>query len=143
MKKETTEHRQVVIAAMVAVVTTLMILMLTAQKAHAIVEVTTLGDSAISHCGYVPAAPSDYTVRERNVRIIQTKLEKLGYSVGSYGIDGKYGKYTKAATTRFQEDYNLAANGKVEAETATILAYATHAHANVRRCKTEFKGFRS
>ena len=142
-KKETTEHRQVVIAAMIAVVTTLMIMMLTAQTAHAAVEVQTLGSSNIAHCGMLPAGADtqSYTKRSRNVRIIQRKLQALGYSVGDTGVDGIYGKNTKAATASFQGDYNLNVDSKVGQMTAVVLAYMTHSSPNVRRCK-DFVGMR-
>lgn len=144
MNKETTEHRQVVIAAMIAVAATLMIMMLTAQNAHATVEVTTLGGSSVSHCGILPAGAStdSYTKRERNVRIIQQKLRQLGYELGEPGIDGKYGTYSKAATASFQGDYNIAVDSKVGQLTAVMLAYLTHSAPNVRRCKTDFTALR-
>lgn len=138
MKRESTEHRQVVIAAMLAVAATLMIMMLTAQNAHASAKATTLGvGSKLAHCGMLPAgaATNDYTARERNVRIIQRKLTQLGYDVGTPGVDGRYGKFTKGATASFQGDYSLKQDTKIGRETAIMLAYASHPSANVRRCK--------
>ena len=41
------------------------------------------------------------------VRELQRKLEELGYSVGSTGIDGKYGPRTQRAVTAFKTDFNL------------------------------------
>jgi peptidoglycan hydrolase-like protein with peptidoglycan-binding domain len=41
------------------------------------------------------------------VRAIQTKLEELGYSVGSTGIDGKYGPRTSRAVKAFKQDNNI------------------------------------
>ena len=123
---------------MLAVAATLMIMMLTAQNAHAVVHVQTLGTgSKLAHCGVLPAGAftNDYTQRPRNVRIIQRKLTQLGYDVGAPGIDGRYGKYTKGATASFQEDYSLAKTHKVDRETALTLAYLSHPHVNVRRCK--------
>ena len=43
----------------------------------------------------------------------QTLLEKHGYSVGSYGIDGEFGKDTLAAVKAFQEDRGLKVDGIV------------------------------
>ena len=41
------------------------------------------------------------------VKGIQTKLEELGYSVGSTGIDGKYGPRTSRAVKAFKQDNNI------------------------------------
>jgi hypothetical protein len=41
------------------------------------------------------------------VRALQTKLEELGYSVGSTGIDGKYGPRTQRAVKAFKTDFNI------------------------------------
>lgn len=42
------------------------------------------------------------------VRDMQTKLEELGYSVGSTGIDGKYGPRTSRAVAAYMRDRNIA-----------------------------------
>ena len=42
---------------------------------------------------------------------IQTILVKLGYGVGSYGIDGDFGKDTEAAVRAFQADHRLTVDG--------------------------------
>jgi len=41
------------------------------------------------------------------VRAMQTKLEALGYSVGSTGIDGKYGPRTSRAVSAYKRDFNV------------------------------------
>lgn len=41
------------------------------------------------------------------VRALQTKLEELGYSVGSTGIDGKYGPRTSRAVSAYKTDFNV------------------------------------
>jgi len=50
-----------------------------------------------------PYPPSDL----ERVAQMQSKLEELGYSVGSTGIDGKYGPRTSQAVKAFKEDYEL------------------------------------
>ena len=45
------------------------------------------------------------------VRILQTMLENKGYDLGSYGIDGDYGRATEAAVKAFQKDHGLKADG--------------------------------
>ena len=41
------------------------------------------------------------------VKALQTALESAGYSVGSTGIDGKYGPRTTAAVRAFKNDYSV------------------------------------
>lgn len=42
------------------------------------------------------------------VRDMQRKLERIGYSVGETGIDGKYGPRTTRAVAAFKKDYEIA-----------------------------------
>ncbi len=51
------------------------------------------------------------------VKECQTLLEKLGYSVGVYGIDGEFGKDTLAAVKAFQTDRGLKVDGIVGPQT--------------------------
>lgn len=46
------------------------------------------------------------------VRAMQRKLEELGYSVGSTGIDGKYGPRTTNAVRAFKQDNNISGDGR-------------------------------
>lgn len=41
------------------------------------------------------------------VRKFQRELEKVGYSVGRTGVDGKYGPRTEKAVQAFRKDYNV------------------------------------
>lgn len=54
-----------------------------------------------------PPFPPEQMAR---VKDMQTKLEKIGYSVGSTGIDGKFGPRTSAALAAFIKDYKLQGN---------------------------------
>jgi peptidoglycan hydrolase-like protein with peptidoglycan-binding domain/lysophospholipase L1-like esterase len=45
------------------------------------------------------------------VKDLQRKLEKIGYSVGNTGIDGKYGPRTVKAVAAFKKDYELSGTG--------------------------------
>ena len=45
------------------------------------------------------------------VKSLQSRLEELGYSVGSTGIDGKYGPRTTRAVRAFKKDNNISGNG--------------------------------
>lgn len=47
----------------------------------------------------------------QDVRDCQTMLYNLGYSLGSYGIDGDYGRATEAAVKEFQRDHGLTVDG--------------------------------
>jgi peptidoglycan hydrolase-like protein with peptidoglycan-binding domain len=42
------------------------------------------------------------------IKQLQTELQRLGYSVGSTGIDGKYGPRTSRAVKAFQKDFGQA-----------------------------------
>lgn len=45
------------------------------------------------------------------VKVMQKGLQDIGYTVGSTGVDGKYGPNTKAAVEAFKKDYNVQGNG--------------------------------
>ena len=51
--------------------------------------------------------------RGDDVKALQEALEKLGYSVGSYGADGDFGADTENAVIKFQRDNNLDDDGEV------------------------------
>lgn len=95
----------------------------------------------MSHCGLLQTRNKIYThmsrrpTPARNTRIVQRQLETLGYSVGHPGIDGRYGRYTRAAVRRFQRDYALRVDGVVGVETSQALAYMAHPIDNVRKCR--------
>lgn len=55
------------------------------------------------------------------VKWTQTNLERKGYSVGSYGIDGCYGRDTEKAVKAFQKNNNLIIDGCVGIETVKRL----------------------
>lgn len=45
------------------------------------------------------------------VKSLQSRLQELGYSVGSTGIDGKYGPRTTRAVRAFKKDNNISGDG--------------------------------
>ena len=49
----------------------------------------------------------------KDVTDAQTILYNLGYNLGSYGIDGDFGRATEAAVKEFQRDHGLNADGVV------------------------------
>lgn len=51
------------------------------------------------------------------VTLLQTELVNRGYDIGSYGIDGDFGKCTEAAVKQFQRDNGLDADGIVGQKT--------------------------
>lgn len=58
----------------------------------------------------------NYTTLKRGsrgnlVEDLQLALVKLGYSVGSVGADGDYGKNTETAVRKFQTDHGLTVDG--------------------------------
>ena len=58
------------------------------------------------------------------VKEMQTMLLKLGYDLGSCGIDGDFGKCTDAAVRKFQKDQGLAVDGICGPKTRTALEKA-------------------
>lgn len=93
------------------------------------------GAQTIAHCGYLATQNVIYTGSPVTTRIVQGKLQALGFNPGT--IDGVYGKRSKDAVRRFQSEYGLAADGVVGAQTAQRLAYFTHSRPNVQRCWRE------
>ena len=59
------------------------------------------------------------------VTLLQTKLANKGYDLGSYGVDGDFGKATEAAVKKFQKDNGLTADGIVGAKTWAALEQDT------------------
>ncbi len=51
----------------------------------------------------------------------QRILRELGYDIGSYGIDGKYGSATETAVKKFQDEHGLVVDGKVGVKTWAML----------------------
>lgn len=62
-----------------------------------------------------------------DVKALQTRLEELGYSVGSTGIDGKYGPRTERAVAAFKRDNNVtpATGDSLDSAASATLATAT------------------
>ena len=56
-----------------------------------------------------------------DVVLCQTILRNNGYDIGSYGVDGKYGKQTEAAVKKFQNEHGLVVDGKVGVKTWAML----------------------
>lgn len=60
----------------------------------------------------------------REVELIQTALQFLGFSLPKWGVDGKFGPETETATKKFQEKFGITPNGtitKKELEYLTVL----------------------
>lgn len=66
---------------------------------------------------YDPYAPLKEGDKGADVRLMQTFLFDLGYTLGDKGIDGVYGKATKAAVERFQFVAGLEVTGEADADT--------------------------
>ncbi|HBJ2613924.1 TPA: N-acetylmuramoyl-L-alanine amidase [Clostridium botulinum] len=54
---------------------------------------------------------------DSNVKVIQSKLQSIGYSVGRHGADGYFGDGTLLAVKCFQRDCNLMVDGIIGADT--------------------------
>lgn len=74
-----------------------------------------------------PSEPADDTIillptlkrgdKGEKVRELQAKLISLGYSLPKYGVDGDFGKETKAAVEQFQRDWGIPVSGIVDEQT--------------------------
>lgn len=62
----------------------------------------------------------NYTTGD-DVKWVQEKLKGLGYSLGSYGIDGKYGDTCESSVKQLQRDYGLSVDGIVGPDTRKAL----------------------
>ena len=59
------------------------------------------------------------------VRALQTKLQALGYPVGTTGIDGKYGPRTTAAIRSYKADFDVSGDGlSISADEITAMQSA-------------------
>ena len=58
-----------------------------------------------------------------DVRALQAALERRGFSVGPYGVDGWYGPDTRAAVIRFQRASGLPVTGVVADADWTVLGF--------------------
>ena len=82
-------------------------------------EETTTGSTTTNPYG----KPSDLSGNYQNytersgVKAIQHALKEMGYDIGSYGIDGKYGSATAAAVRAFQKASGITADGIVGPDT--------------------------
>lgn len=74
------------------------------------------------------AQPTDTTLKRGSkgeyVTLLQTMLYSKGYDLGSYGIDGDFGRATEAAVKQYQQDMGLKADGIVGKETWQALESA-------------------
>jgi len=57
------------------------------------------------------------------VKEMQSILEKLGYDIGAYGVDGDFGRMTEKAVKAFQKDYDLVVDGICGPQTWTELLH--------------------
>lgn len=60
-----------------------------------------------------------------DVKKAQTALKNLGYDLGKYGVDGKFGVATEKAVKAFQEANNIKVTGIIDEETIAALEKAS------------------
>ena len=58
------------------------------------------------------------------VTLAQTSLAQRGYDLGSYGIDGDFGRATEQAVKQFQQDWGLSVDGVIGPATWAVLTTA-------------------
>ena len=60
----------------------------------------------------------------KDVEILQTALQFLGFSLPKWGVDGKFGPETEKATFEFQKKFGLPSNGKIDGKNLKYLLAA-------------------
>ena len=70
------------------------------------------GTNTLDHCILVRQGASGNITK-----IIQERLDKLGYNIGQWGYTGNFGDYTYRAVRAFQKDRKLSVDGIVGRET--------------------------
>jgi murein DD-endopeptidase MepM/ murein hydrolase activator NlpD len=70
---------------------------------------------------------------DKNIQLMQQHLIDLGYNLGKFGADGKFGDDTRAALKDFQSINKLPITGTPNAETLALLAQATKDPAKYKR----------
>ncbi|MFC8514137.1 protein kinase [Streptomyces sp. NPDC057257] len=80
----------------------------------------------ITDCTYY-SGTEQTELGDKNQRVVQVQcmLTKRGYSVGSAGVDGQFGKDTDAAVRSFQSDKGLEVDGQVGPNTWAALRSST------------------
>nr|WP_203614924.1 serine/threonine-protein kinase [Streptomyces sp. SID13726] len=80
----------------------------------------------ISGCTYYSGTElTDYGDKGQRVVQVQCMLTKRGYSVGSSGVDGEFGKDTRTAVRQFQSAKGLEVDGQVGPNTWAALRSST------------------
>lgn len=80
----------------------------------------------ISQCTYYSGTElTDYGDKGQRVVQVQCMLTKRGYSVGSAGVDGDFGRATEAAVKQFQSAKGLEVDGQVGPNTWAALRSST------------------
>lgn len=104
--------------------------LVTKTKGHTVVVLS--NGSKAEDWGSMPPSPT-YNLGDRilkngaegaDVKELQTKLIELGYSCGSYGIDGEYGDATEMAVRKFQLEHDCEGDGEFGPETHKALLEA-------------------
>jgi peptidoglycan hydrolase-like protein with peptidoglycan-binding domain len=71
------------------------------------------------------------------VKELQTALQSAGYSVGSTGVDGKYGPRTARAVKAFKKDYKIQGNGQ-EIDTKSLQTVAGVSSGDIPKVKNTY-----
>ncbi|EKN40188.1 N-acetylmuramoyl-L-alanine amidase, partial [Clostridium botulinum CFSAN001627] len=87
--------------------------------ASSLIESSSSNKGSKSYPGYLlKYNPNSF---DANVKVIQSKLQNIGYSVGKSGVDGYFGDGTLLSVKCFQRDCNLYVDGIVGKDTWKVL----------------------
>lgn len=69
------------------------------------------------------------------VKALQQDLQTLGYDLGKFGVDGRFGPYTDRAIRRLQREHGLKADGKVGRRTRRLLKRLVQRQGEIAKAK--------
>jgi predicted chitinase len=58
---------------------------------------------------------------DKNVEVIQTALQFLGFSLPKWGVDGLFGSETESAVKSFEKEYDLTSDGQLNSDDLKVL----------------------
>ena len=99
-------------------------ILVTKTKGHTVIVVSGRARNTATTSNISTSKPKSYLSKGdkgNDVKTMQTMLIAVGYSCGSYGADGDFGRSSDKALRKFQEDYGLIVDGRYGAKSKAKL----------------------